>query len=381
MYKRLKKAQVFPKTNGISPYVWLMFSILPFYFIFRASTDIEIASGILMIILFFFCYRLTLNAKGWLVYVGTSVQILISIAMTLLYNYAYFAFFLAFFIGNIQNRAGFITLYTIHVATSFLTVNIGFIKQDKFFITQTPFILISLLAVILLPLGNYNRNKRGVLQEQLKDANIRISELVKLEERQRIARDLHDTLGQKLSLIGLKSDLAHKLIAKNPEQARLEMKDVQQTARTALQEVRLLVSRMRGTKLEDEIIRIKQILNAAQIEFTVEGDSNLRNVSLLSENVLSMCLKEAVNNVVKHSGASACILCLEETSTAIVMKVKDNGNLGSNGLNFKQGHGLQGMKERLEFVNGTLEISLAEGTTITTRIPLITKRTDKEENA
>ncbi len=381
MFKRLNKAQVFPKTTGISPYVWLMFSILPFYFIFRASTDIEIASGILMIVLFFFCYRLTLNAKGWVVYVGTSVQILISIAMTLLFNYAYFAFFLAFFIGNIQNRAGFITLYTVHVATSFITVNLGFIKQDKFFITQTPFILISLLAVILLPLGNYNRNKRGVLQEQLKDANIRISELVKLEERQRIARDLHDTLGQKLSLIGLKSDLAHKLIAKNPERARSEMKDVQQTARTALQEVRLLVSRMRGTRLEDEIIRIKQILKAAQIEFTVEGDTALNNVSLLSENVLSMCLKEAVNNVVKHSAASACVLELEETPTEIVMKVTDNGDTRADELNFKQGHGLQGMKERLEFVNGTLEISLTKGTAIITRIPLIMKRTDKEENA
>ncbi|TFE26333.1 sensor histidine kinase [Cohnella luojiensis] len=381
MFKRLRKIQIFPKTTGISPYVWLMFSILPFYFIFRSSSDIEIATGILMIVLFFFCYRITLNAKGWPVYVGTSVQIAVSIAMTLLFSYAYFAFFLAFFIGNIHNKAGFITLYTVNIVTTFVTVNLGFILQDKFFITQTPFILISLIAVILLPLGSYNRNKRGELQEQLKDANLRISELVKLEERQRIARDLHDTLGQKLSLIGLKSDLAHKLISNNPERARSEMKDVQQTARTALQEVRLLVSRMRGTRLEEEIIRIRQILKAAQIEFHIEGNPVLANVPLLSENVLSMCLKEAVNNVVKHSGATECSLTLEETPTEVIMKVKDNGVIHTGELNFKQGHGLQGMKERLEFVNGTLEISCTEGTTISTRIPLIMKRSDKEENA
>jgi len=377
----LKKLQFFPKSTGISPYVWLMFCILPFYFIFRASTDIEIVSGILMIILFFVCYRLTLNAKGWPVYVGTSIQILISIAMTTLFSYTYFAFFLAFFIGNIQNKAGFITLYTVHIVTSFIAVNIGFIKLDKFFITQTPFILISLLGVILLPLSSYNRNKRDMLQEQLKDANIRISELVKLEERQRIARDLHDTLGQKLSLIGLKSDLAHKLITKNPERARTEMKDVQQTARTALQEVRLLVSRMRGTRLEEEIVRIKQILKAAQIEFTVEGNPILANVPLLSENVLSMCLKEAVNNVVKHSEATSCTLFIEESQTEVIMKVQDNGISRASELNFRQGHGLQGMKERLEFVNGTLEISLTEGTAIITRIPLILKRSDKEEHS
>jgi two-component system sensor histidine kinase DesK len=63
------------------------------------------------------------------------------------------------------------------------------------------------------------------------------------------------------------------------------------------------------------------------------------------------------------------------------MKVKDNGVICTGELNFKQGHGLQGMKERLEFVNGTLEISCSEGTTIGARIPLIMKRSDKEENA
>jgi two-component system sensor histidine kinase DesK len=376
-----KRVQIFPKSSGISPYVWLMFIILPFYFIFRSSSEAEIVYGILMILLFFFCYRITLNAKGWPVYVGTSVQIAISIAMTLLFSYAYFSFFLAFFIGNIQNKAGFITLYIVHIVTSFITVNLGFILQDKFFITQTPFILISLIAVILLPLNSYNRNKRGELQEQLKDANLRIAELVKLEERQRIARDLHDTLGQKLSLIGLKSDLANKLVLKNPERARSEIKDVQQTARTALKEVRLLVSRMRGTRLEDEIMSVKQILKAAQIKFNVEGNHSLENVSLLSENVLSMCLKEAVTNVVKHSKATDCTLILEQTPTELAMKVRDNGAVRADELNFKQGHGLQGMKERLEFVNGTLEIAMTGGTTLIARIPHNIKLPDKEDNA
>ena len=92
--------------------------------------------------------------------------------------------------------------------------------------------------MILLPVSTYNKNKEDNLQGQLEEANKRISELVKLEERQRISRDLHDTLGQKLSLIGLKSDLANKLITKDPHQARIEIKDVQMTARIALKEVR-----------------------------------------------------------------------------------------------------------------------------------------------
>jgi len=381
MLKKLKRIQIFPRTTGISPYVWLMFCILPFYFIFRSSSYAEIVSGILMIVLFFVCYRLTLNARGWPVYVGTSVQIAISIAMTVWFNYAYFAFFLAFFIGNIQNKAGFITLYTVNVVTSFVAVNVGFIRLDKFYITQTPFILISLLGVILLPLGSYNRNKHGELQEQLKDANQRISELVKLEERQRIARDLHDTLGQKLSLIGLKSDLAAKLVATRPDRARAEIKDVQATARTALQEVRLLVSEMRGTRIEDELERVKQMLKAAQIEFALVGPSSPSGVSLLTENVLGMVLKEAVNNIVKHSGATACVVEFGQSDTEVVMHVRDNGTSRPENLNFRQGHGLQGMKERLEFVNGTLDIVLREGTEIVATIPLIKGRPAKEESS
>lgn len=154
-----------------------------------------------------------------------------------------------FFIGNIKNKAGFITLYSIHLVTTIITVNYGLLTRNPFFITQLPFVLVSVVGVILLPVTNYNRNKNDQLQGQLEDANKRISELVKLEERQRIARDLHDTLGQKLSLIGLKSDLAGKLMTQDTERAQAEINDVRQTARTALKEVREMVTRMRGPGL------------------------------------------------------------------------------------------------------------------------------------
>ncbi len=366
--------QIFHRNTGLIPYVWIVFCILPFYFIFRSTSPYEAAAGIVMIILFFACYRLSFMSKGWLVYFWTSVQIIISIAMTLLFSYVYFSIFLAFFIGNIQNRAGFITLYAIHLVSTFVTVNFGFATQKSLFFTQFPFILISLIVIILLPFNTHNKLRQERLEGQLEDANKRISELVKLEERQRIARDLHDTLGQKLSLIGLKSDLASKLMKVEPERALAEMNDVRQTARTALKEVREMVTKMRGTRLEEEIFRVKQILKAAEIEFALEGDARLEHTHLLNENVLSMCLKEAVTNVVKHSGASICTVTIESSPTDLVMQVRDDGaGIAERDKDYR-GHGLQGMKERLEFVNGSLDISSDNGTLLTIRVPNVLRQ-------
>lgn len=370
--------QIFQKNTGLSPYVWVVFYILPFYFIFRSSSTYEVVIGIIMILVFFMCYVFSFLSKGWLMYFWTGVQMVISIAMTLLFGYVYFSLFLAFFIGNIQNKIGFGTLYSIHLVSTVVAINIGFLLQTSVFITQLPFVLLSLIAVILLPVTTYNRNKRDKLEGQLEDANKRISELVKLEERQRIARDLHDTLGQKLSLIGLKSDLAGKLISKNPNQAQNEINDVRQTARIALKEVREMVTEMRGTRLEDEMFRITQILKAAQIDFILEGDPKLTNTSLMTENVLSMCLKEAVTNIVKHSSASTCSIVIEPSRTELVVRVKDNGiGMGEESVYFR-GNGLRGMKERLEFVNGSMEMISDAGTMIVIKVPNIFKPPERE---
>jgi two-component system sensor histidine kinase DesK len=225
------------------------------------------------------------------------------------------------------------------------------------------------MAVILLPVSTYNKNKEEKLQGQLESANKRISELVKLEERQRIARDLHDTLGQKLSLIGLKSDLAKKLINKDPQRAQIEISDVQQTARTALKEVRELVTQMRGTSLEDEIFRIRQILKAANIDFKLEGDPYLNHTSLIAENVVSMCIREAVTNVVKHSHASSCSILIQPARTELVVKIVDNGIGIEEPISGNRGSGLKGMKERLEFVNGSLDVVSNQGTMIKIKVP------------
>ncbi|MDC3414034.1 sensor histidine kinase [Aquibacillus sp. 3ASR75-11] len=368
---------IIPKNTGLSAYVWIIFCILPFYFIIRSSSSLEIVFGILMILLFFGSYRLSFISKGWSVYVWVIIEMTISIVMTLLFGYVYFALFLAFFIGKIQNKIGFSILYGIHLLSTIGAITIVFMKENALIYSQLPFIVISIIGVLLLPFTMYNRIKREELEVQLEHANKKISRLIIMEERQRIARDLHDTLGQKLSLIGLKSDLAGKLVDKKPDAAKAEINDIHQTARMALKEVREMVSDMRGIKLKEEMIHVRQMLKAANIELRIDGNPEFTDTPLLVENVLSMCLKEAVTNIVKHSQATSCNVWIKQVPNELCIKVQDNGKGITEEMNSTQGHGIEGMRERLEFVNGSLEIESGNGTTLTIRVPNVIQQTNK----
>jgi two-component system, NarL family, sensor histidine kinase DesK len=365
-----KKYWMLLKGTGVSPYIWTVLAILPFYFISQSPSTIFIIIGVVLTLLFFLFFRFAFISKRWTIYVWTSILIGISAISTIMFSYVYFAFFLAYLIGNIKGKITFVILYFLHLVITVAAINYKIILGEPLFIKQLPFVLIIFISVILLPFSLRFRKERGKLKEKLEDANKRIAELVKQEERQRIARDLHDTLGQKLSLIGLKSDLARKLVYKDPEKAKTELKDVQQTARTALNEVRKMVADMRGIRLKDELIRVNQLLAAAQIDFIYNQEFTLNNVSLLTENILSMCLKEAVTNVVKHSGATTCCVSFEQTPSETIIKIQDNGRrtkIKEEDLN--KGSGLKGMRERLEFVNGSLEIITSEGTSLFIKVP------------
>ena len=217
-----------------------------------------------------------------------------------------------------------------------------------------PFFLIMLFS----PFGIRSLNRRQELERELAQANEQIRNLIKGEERMRIARDLHDTLGHTLSLITLKSQLVEKLAAKDPVKAQLEAREIQNTSRAALRQVRELVSDMRTATLPEELLEAQIILESADIELVSTGNPKLEGISDLAHNILSLCLREAVTNVVKHSQASKCRIDIESldnewrllvADNGIGLKGKDDGASGSNGL--------KGMAERLSLIGAPLRPS------------------------
>ena len=370
---------IIPKSPWLSIYIWIIFCIMPFFFIIRSFSPFYIGIGIVMLILYLLCHKFSFQSTTGLKYMWISFQMVLNIILTLMFGYIYLSLFTAFFIGNIRQTVGFYIMYGLHIGFTVLSIAAGYFIYLDLFLTQTPFIIIAVLGVVLLPFTLYTRNKQENLESELETAKDRISELIIHEERQRIARDLHDTLGQKLSMIGLKSDLAARLVEKNPQQAILEIKDIRQTASVALKEVRELVADMRAVRIEEELFRVEQILRAAEIEFKLVGNPKTIHMPVLFENVISMCLKEAVTNIVKHSKASTCIVTIEQNENELMLSVKDNG-IGFEETVSLVGSGLKGMQERVEFLNGTVEVKSEQGTEVIIHVPVaITHQKGSEE--
>lgn len=359
---------IIPKNPWLSVYIWIIFCIMPFFFIVQKFSFTYIVLGIAFIISYFLCHLFAVRSRNGLVYMWISFQMVINIAMTLIFGYIYLSLFTAFFIGNIRRPVGFYIIYGLHIGFTIIAIVAGYFIYLDMFLSQTPLIILVVVGVVLLPFTLFARNKQENLENELETAKDRISELIIVEERQRIARDLHDTLGQKLSMIGLKSDLAVRLVEKDPEQAMKEIKDIRQTASIALKEVRELVADMRAVRIEEEIYRIEQILEAARIKFELKGDPNKLELPMLAENMISMCLKECVNNVVKHSEATKCTISFEMTGDEVYITVLDNG-IGFNPSELHLGSGLRGLEERIDFINGQVFINSDHGTEVVIKLP------------
>ena len=134
------------KNTGLSFYVWVVFYILPFYFIYESSSTPQIVFGVIMIVGYLICYVLSFASRGWIVYFWTSIQIAIAIGMSLIFGYIYFFLFLAFLIGNFKNKLTFWIYYSILLISTFTTIYYGFFTvHNQVLTTQLPFVVLVLL--------------------------------------------------------------------------------------------------------------------------------------------------------------------------------------------------------------------------------------------
>jgi two-component system sensor histidine kinase DesK len=218
---------------------------------------------------------------------------------------------------------------------------------------------------MIIGAGNTVFAERNRMNRKLRKANEEIEHLAKVAERERIARDLHDVLGHTLSVITLKSELAGKLMDRDPQRAAQEIHEVEEISRQALSDVRDAIRGYRSQGLLAELARAKSTLETAGL--TVECDAAASvNIPAMQESILSLAVREAVTNIVRHAHARTCRMRLEQQNGSCRLQISDDGR----GWNGNEGNGLRGMRERVEMVGGTLQRIGASGTTVTITLPL-----------
>lgn len=192
-----------------------------------------------------------------------------------------------------------------------------------------------------------------------------IERLAKIAERERIARDLHDLLGHTLSLSVLKARLASKLIPSDQQKAMQEVAEIEQISQDALREVREAVQGYRRIGLTGELEHARLALEAAGIDSEfLPAETTFEPAQ---DNILAMTLREAVTNVIRHSGATRCQVRLSRTDSRVRLEIADDGRGGR----FVEGSGLNGMRERLVAGGGTLQIDSTDGMTVAASLPAL----------
>lgn len=211
---------------------------------------------------------------------------------------------------------------------------------------------------------------------ELRQARATVAQLAANEERLRLARDLHDLLGHSLSLITLKSELAGRMLPAHPDQAAQQVADIEQVSRQALVDVREAVTGYRRATLAGELAGARTALTAAGVAADLPAEPGAElppGTPPGAEEALAWVVREAVTNVVRHSGARICAITLGECQTLdgrfLELRIADDGRGGSA---VTAGNGLTGLAERLSEVGGKLEPSThkGKGFTLTARVPL-----------
>jgi two-component system sensor histidine kinase DesK len=238
-------------------------------------------------------------------------------------------------------------------ATYCVTSWIGHVDMADFFI--------NLLPTVLLGLAMIGLRNHFELTRELSEARETVARLAASQERLRLARDMHDLTGQSLSMITLKSELALRLLRRlpaGPDRDRVsdEIEQVGAVSRQTLHDIREAISGYRRPTLAVEIITARAALESAGI--APQDDAELTLLSGTfdpdAEAALAWCLREAVTNVVRHSGARTCHIRLARRGGTLSLEVRDDGRGHVGGE--PSGTGLRGMSERLGAVGGSLEL-------------------------
>ena len=259
------------------------------------------------------------------------------------------------------------------------------------------FIIIYLAAYLLV--GSYAlmlkqtedaRQESQALLRQLQEANQQlqdyvghVEELTTIKERNRLARELHDSVTQTIFSMTLITRSTLILQERAPEQVSEKLNQLQELAHNALSEMRTLIYQLRPLSVAEDGLyavlerHINDLNQQNDLSITLESDGQSLPLEASLQQELFRIIQEALNNIIKHAQAKNASVAFEATETEVCVAIRDDGNgFDPAQPNQDRSHiGLDSMRERAQELGGKLDIKSkpGEGTEVTVTIPIVSK--------
>ncbi|MGL5940760.1 MAG: sensor histidine kinase [Waterburya sp.] len=219
--------------------------------------------------------------------------------------------------------------------------------------------------------------------EQLQQYAQKVEELATVQERNRIARDIHDSLGHALTSLNIQMQTAVKLWEKQPNQARSFLGQAQELGKTAMKEVRKSISTLREDKESEQPLKVRietlvdDYCRGTGLSVSTEISPNISRYGSISQPVATTIyriVQESLTNIFKYAQATQVRIKLSRSHEQIYLTVTDDGK-GFDPNQNQAGFGLRGMQERIAAVKGQLQLqtSPGQGCKIKVEIPLVNK--------
>lgn len=225
-------------------------------------------------------------------------------------------------------------------------------------------------------IGDLTRNL-NTMAEQIQSLLQTRDELSRIEERNRLARDLHDTVKQQTYASRMQLTAAKNLLSIEPEQASEHLDTALQLNRETQQELKLIIDKLRPAALEGkglpqamtEYAERWQEHTGINVNISISGE---RPLALDVEQVLYRILQESLSNVARHAEADAVALDLNMEPAEVQLAIADNGRGFEPNAVSGNSLGLSGMEQRLAEINGTLQVesTLSVGTKLIVTVQL-----------
>jgi two-component system sensor histidine kinase DesK len=192
-----------------------------------------------------------------------------------------------------------------------------------------------------------------LVNRELTAARAQVARLAVVAERERIARDLHDLLGHRLSLITLKAELTRRLLPDHPERAKAEAGDIEAASREALGDVRAAVSAYRRPRLAHELDAARYALETAGVHVDVEVDAGAGHLDDSTDELFGWTVREGVTNIIRHARAGVVSIVIRRGDADDVLEIVNDG-ASSDAPSPGAGNGLRGLSERAAELDGAL---------------------------